>query len=149
MTKKTIGELKAQFGQANTEIAKLKTEQSTFLVNKGLPEDTSKIIELQIDKKSLQSKLEKLQRENEELELENNELIAEKATFKNAQASKAVPDEGLHKIDELQATIDKLSTSNNHLEAKVQDVEAKKAKLDEDFEQWQALAKVSDQSVPN
>ena len=149
MTEKTIGELKAQLERANTEIAKLKTEQSTFLVNKGLPEDTSKIIELQIDKKSLQSKLEKLQRENEELELENNELIAEKATFKNAQASKAVPDEGLRKIDELQATIDKLSTSNNHLEAKVQDVEAKKAKLDEDFEQWQALAKVSDQSVPN
>jgi chromosome segregation ATPase len=149
LTEKTIGELKAQLEQANTEIAKLKTEQSTFLVNKGLPEDTSKIIELQIDKKSLQSKLEKLQRENEELELENNELIAGKATFKNAQASKAVPDEGLRKIDELQATIDKLSTSNNHLEAKVQDVEAKKAKLDEDFEQWQALAKVSDQSVPN
>jgi cell division protein FtsB len=144
LTKKTIDELKAQLEQANTEIAKLKTEQSTFLASKCLPEDTSKIIELQIDKKSLQSKLEKLQRENEELELENNELIAEKATFKNAQVSKAIPDEGLRKIDELQATIDRLSTSNNDLEVKVQDVEAKKAKLDEDFIQWQALAKVSD-----
>lgn len=164
--KTTVDELKGQLEQANAESARLKTEQDALrktkdqlesqlkklqteyddlnTKSKGLPEETSKMIELQIEKKSLQSMLEKLQRENEELEIEINELVAEKASFKDNQTSNSISGEGQRKINELQATIDKLGTSNKDLETKLQDLEAKKAKLDEEFEQWQALAKVTD-----